>query len=245
VHTELGPHEFPHAPQLSESVDKFAQRGPPPASPPPPSPVEPSPLEPSPPLLESDALSWAASTPASPPNPLPHGEYPGAHESAHFEALQSCPAVHFVPHVPQLFGSVSTFTHNPLHDICPVGHATVHLPATHASPDPQPFPHTPQLPRSVCVSMHAPPHAVWPALHVSGPVSSGPPSPMGTPPFLSDAPPHADRSVPKATRTQRSGRNRDLRSDSAKISSRAAAATVEFARKLDHMRSHLVLARAG
>jgi hypothetical protein len=45
----------------------------------------------------------------------------------HTPPEQTCPAAHLVPHMPQLFGSVSGLEHVPLHSSSPVEHPVTHV----------------------------------------------------------------------------------------------------------------------
>jgi hypothetical protein len=66
------------------------------------------------------------------------------------------PFEHFVPHPPQLFESVCSFTHAPLHPLSPLGHAQ--FPLWQLAPVGHVVPHPPQWFVSVCGSTHCPPH---------------------------------------------------------------------------------------
>jgi hypothetical protein len=77
-------------------------------------------------------------------------------------------ALQVVPHAPQLFGSVCSFTHAPLHTVSPLGHAQ--LPLWQVPPVSHVVPQAPQLFGSVCSSTHAlPQHAApWQMKYVTG-----------------------------------------------------------------------------
>jgi hypothetical protein len=67
----------------------------------------------------------------------------------HTPRRQVSPAAHALPHVPQLFSSVSVTTHAPPQFRVPVGHAITHVPAPHAWNAPHTLPQLPQLRGSV------------------------------------------------------------------------------------------------
>jgi hypothetical protein len=80
--------------------------------------------------------------------------------------------MHVTPQVPQLFGSVCSFTHVPLHPVSPTGQQTpfeevspfgqTQLPAWQLAPDGQVLAHAPQLLVSVCSSTQALPQPLSP-----------------------------------------------------------------------------------
>jgi hypothetical protein len=74
----------------------------------------------------------------------------------HWPFEHSAPPVHCFPHAPQLFGSLDSSTHVPLHDVSPPVHP--HLPALHVVPPVHATPHAPQFASSVFGSTHALPH---------------------------------------------------------------------------------------
>jgi hypothetical protein len=75
--------------------------------------------------------------------------------------------VHFLPHDPQLFGSVDSLTHAPLQLESPEGQPLTHAEFEQSGVPPlQACPHEPQLLVLLVVSMQAPPHSVYPLLQV-------------------------------------------------------------------------------
>jgi hypothetical protein len=73
--------------------------------------------------------------------------------------------VQTAPHAPQLFASVLSSTHLPLHKVVAFGHPAVHVPATQRSPLGHTLPHAPQFEGSLCVSLHVGAHL--PLVHTS------------------------------------------------------------------------------
>jgi hypothetical protein len=82
--------------------------------------------------------------------------------AATLTALMHCPAahepVHARPQPPQFALSVMTFTHAPLHIVCPVGHA--HAPLVHDAPAPQGLHCVPPEPQLATPSLASPSHVV-------------------------------------------------------------------------------------
>jgi hypothetical protein len=78
-------------------------------------------------------------------------------ELAQFAFEHTCPVEHFVPHVPQLFGSLWSWAHVEPHWVVPPPQARPQEPAEHAWPAEQAFPHPPQFVGSTEVSTHLPP----------------------------------------------------------------------------------------
>jgi hypothetical protein len=69
------------------------------------------------------------------------------HAPAAHVATEFVPAVHRMPHAPQLNGSLLRFAHEPAHSVVPLPHVALHAPAKHTGVVP---PHaTPQLPQFV------------------------------------------------------------------------------------------------
>jgi hypothetical protein len=90
-------------------------------------------------------------------HPLAQHDWPGAHDPAsphwslQLPPMHASPAVHTVPQLPQLLGSLATLL-QPLtqHDSAavhagPPAHDVVQLPLTHDPPFVQTLPHPPQL----------------------------------------------------------------------------------------------------
>jgi len=111
-------HFLPHVPQLFESIVTSVQAAPPPAS----------------------------GAPASPPHMMTVSPFVLSHMQA--PLMQSAPAGHFLPHEPQLFGSLDALTHvwtplmlhivvEPMHSHVPLG--------SHPRPASHTFPQLPQL----------------------------------------------------------------------------------------------------
>lgn len=69
-----------------------------------------------------------------------------------------------MPHAPQLFASVCSSTHEPLHGVVPLGHEK-HIPAAQVACGPHTVPHAPQLFASDVVSTHPVAHGAWPLRH--------------------------------------------------------------------------------
>jgi hypothetical protein len=97
------------------------------------------------------------------------GEHAGhcAATHSHFPLWQTCPPLHAndEPHPPQLFLSVCSFTHEPLHAVKPPAQTAVHAPPTQMALALVTFvehalPHFPQSAGSVWVSTHAPEQSV-------------------------------------------------------------------------------------
>jgi hypothetical protein len=98
---------------------------------------------------------------------------PAAQIVEHVPPLQTCPDAHFVPQVPQLFGSVvlSVQAAGVPHATSGAAHDAEQLPPPHVEPAGQAFDtdvveHAPQLRLSVFRSWHLPsPHSVCPVTH--------------------------------------------------------------------------------
>jgi hypothetical protein len=71
-------------------------------------------------------------------------------------------AWHTLAHDPQLFGSLSSETHAPLHSVSGALQPVVQVEFEHTWFTAQAIPQPPQLPGSVCVSTHSPPQNVRP-----------------------------------------------------------------------------------
>jgi hypothetical protein len=113
-------HFLPHALQLFESIVTSVQDAPPPAS----------------------------GAPASPPHMMTLSPFVLSHRQA--PLMQSAPGGHFLPHVPQLFGSLDALTHvwTPLMLHIVVAPVHAHMPVgsgSHPTPDVHAFPQPPQL----------------------------------------------------------------------------------------------------
>jgi hypothetical protein len=78
---------------------------------------------------------------------------------------QNCPAMHFVPHVPQFFGSLASTTHTPSQNVVPLRHW--HWPLTHTWLLAQAWPHEPQLRLSLEKSAHPLPQRSVPVRHTT------------------------------------------------------------------------------
>jgi hypothetical protein len=91
-------------------------------------------------------------------HPPAHDIVPVVHADSHVPVEQTAVAPHFVPHVPQFAGSVTRFTHWPLHVTEPWGQ--LHLPFVHAWPPLHVTPQAPQFVRLEVRSTQAPPHEV-------------------------------------------------------------------------------------
>ena len=98
---------------------------------------------------------------------------------AHVASLQTCPEAQVTPQPPQLFGSLRTFVHAPLHGIAPLAHW--HLPPKHAAPLPQRVPHVPQLALSTAELTQPLPHGSSPVGQTHAPAEHVSPSPQTTP----------------------------------------------------------------
>jgi hypothetical protein len=85
-------------------------------------------------------------------------------QALHMPLLQ--PFGHFVPQMPQLFGSVCALTQTPLHNVIPVGHT--HAPILQIVPPAHALPHVPQL-LVVVKSTQVVPHTPNPVGHTQFP----------------------------------------------------------------------------
>ncbi len=113
-------HFLPQVPQLFESIVTSVQDAPPPAS----------------------------GAPASPPHMMTLSPFVLSHMQA--PLMQSAPGGHFLPHEPQLFGSLDALTHvwTPLMLHIVVAPVHAHMPVgsgSHPTPDGHAFPQAPQL----------------------------------------------------------------------------------------------------
>jgi len=97
----------------------------------------------------------AVQTPDAHSVPPVHGA-PTGHEdvqgTVHLPDEQVIPAVHTVPHAPQLASSEAVSTQRPLQSVAAMPeHIDAQVPAEHTSPGVQTTPHAPQLSGSSCV----------------------------------------------------------------------------------------------
>ena len=132
-HIASAAHAWPHAPQLFESVNGFAQDAAPasavPASPPPHVSIPTGHTSAHTPIAHTSpagqtvpqAPQFAGSSCVFVQLP-PHAVSRGPHDAVHMPDEQVCPGPHMVPQAPQFALSVRVLTHRLPHRTCPVGH---------------------------------------------------------------------------------------------------------------------------
>jgi hypothetical protein len=94
---------------------------------------------------------------------------------------QTCPAAHFVPHVPQFRLSLPVLTHFPPQVVCPVPQVTAQTPPAQLCPAGQTRPQAPQWLLEVRRSWQLDPQRVSPCAHVQRPAAHDEPAAHTTP----------------------------------------------------------------